>query len=173
MSHCRRGCSCIKCKTIMGPPGFPGLPGPPGPPGPGAGLPGAAYIYKTTAQTVDTGEAVIFDLIGNITPAGFVTYVPGTAPITINQAGTYLLIYEINVQNGTSAFTLAVGGAPIVGSNYGSGSGNQTFSGQVIVQLAAGSVLTLQALNDNNILQNVIPPATSVVSASISIVRLI
>lgn len=56
----------------------------------GTGLPGFAYIYDTTAQPgIPDNGSVTFNTNGNITPAGFVTHVPGTAPIIINQTGIY------------------------------------------------------------------------------------
>ncbi|MER2089993.1 MAG: hypothetical protein ABS920_09650 [Sporosarcina sp.] len=157
----------------QGPPGQPGPPGEPGQPGqPGAGIPGFAYIYDTTQQTLDAGASVSFSTNGVIAPTGFVTHVQGTAPITINQTGTYLITYEVFPQQGTSAFALFRGNTQIPGSNYGSGSGNQTYSGQVITMLNAMDVLTLRNIDGRTTLQNEVPPNTPVVSASISILRL-
>ncbi|MGE7090304.1 hypothetical protein ACQKII_02350 [Lysinibacillus sp. NPDC048646] len=173
-------CGCCNCKPcppgLQGPPGTPGVQGvqgPPGPPGPsGAGL-GFAFIYDTTQQTnIPTNGSVTFNTDGNITPAGFVTHTPGTAPITITQTGTYLITYEVFPQQGTSAFALFNGNTQIAGSTYGSDSGNQTYSGQVITTFNAMDVLTLRNIDSQTTLRNTVPSNVQVDSASIVIIRL-
>ncbi|MBD7984494.1 hypothetical protein H9649_07875 [Sporosarcina sp. Sa2YVA2] len=156
---------CIMCP--------PGQQGPAGPPGPAGGVLGAAYIYDTTQQRLEQGDAVTFNMNGNITPAGFVTHVAGSAQITITQTGTYLITYEVNPQQGTSAFALFNGATQIGGTSYGSTSGGQPYVGQQIVTLTAGSVLTVRNLDGVTTLNNVIPPTIPVNSASIVIVRLV
>ena len=157
--------------NVNGPGGEAGLPGLPGAPG---GIPGFAYIYDTTSQTLDVNESVTFNTNGPIEPPGFVDHTLGSADITIAQSGTYHITYEVFPQQGTSAFALFADGVQIAGSNYGSTSGNQTFSGQVIVTLAAGTVLTLRNLDGATVLNNTIsgPASAAVVSASIVIEQL-
>ncbi|MEK8198437.1 MULTISPECIES: hypothetical protein [Lysinibacillus] len=140
----------------------------------GMGLPGSAYIYDTTLQlTIPSNGQVTFNTNGNITPAGFVTHVPGTAPIIINQTGTYLITYELNVGGGPNAFALFNGDNQIAGSNYGDSTGNSTKNGQVITTLNASDVLTLRNINVNPVtLLNSITLGTQVISASIVILRL-
>lgn len=72
------------------------------------GFPELAYIYDTTAQpNIPNNGQITFNTHGNITPAGFVTHVPGTTPIIINQMGTYLIIYEVfAIGTPSSAFAL-------------------------------------------------------------------
>lgn len=133
---------------------------------------GVAYIYDTTQQrNIPAGGNVTFNTNGNITPAGFVTHVPGQATITINQTGTYLITYEVNPQTGTSAFRLFNGAAPITGTSYGASSGGQPYVGQQIITLTAGSVLTLRNIDGQTTLDNVISPNVPVNIASIVIVR--
>lgn len=174
--RCHDCCNgCCNCKPgPPGPPGTPGEQGPPGPPGPpGAGIPGFAFIYDTTEQeNIPQNGQVTFNTNGNITPAGFVTHTQGTAPITITQTGTYLITYEVFPQQGTSAFGLYNGNTLIAGSDYGSESGNQTYSGQVITTLNAMDVLTLRNLDGQTTLRNEIPSNVPVNSASIVILRL-
>ncbi|WP_445477379.1 hypothetical protein ACULLL_12665 [Lysinibacillus irui] len=140
----------------------------------GNGLPGFAYIYDTTQQLniLNNGQ-VIFSTNGNITPAGFVTHIPGTAPVIINQTGIYLITYELNVGGGPNAFALFNGDNQIAGSNYGDSTGNSTKNGQVITTLNALDVLTLRNINVNPVtLLNSIVLGTQVISASIVILRL-
>ncbi|WP_369436186.1 hypothetical protein [Lysinibacillus fusiformis] len=182
--RCHGGCNgCDNCKPcppgppgppgtpgVQGPPGTPGVQGPPGPPGAGLGF---AFIYDTTQQTnIPTNGQVTFNTDGNITPAGFVTHTPGTAPITITQTGTYLITYEVFPQQGTSAFALFNGNNQIAGSTYGSDSGNQTYSGQVITTFNAMDVLTLRNIDSQTTLRNTVPSNVPVDSASIVILRL-
>ncbi|MEY2355578.1 hypothetical protein [Lysinibacillus capsici] len=140
----------------------------------GNGLPGFAYIYDTTQQlNIPNNGQVTFSTNGNITPAGFVTHEPGTAPIIINQTGTYLITYELNVGGGPNAFALFNGDNQIAGSNYGDSTGNSTKNGQVITTLNALDVLTLRNINVNSVtLLNSIVLGTQVISASIVILRL-
>ncbi|MEA0565009.1 MULTISPECIES: collagen-like protein [Lysinibacillus] len=140
----------------------------------GTGLPGFAYIYDTTAQpAIPNNGQVTFNTNGNITPAGFVTHVPGTAPIIINQTGIYLITYELFVSGGPNAFALFNGDNQIAGSNYGDNAGNSTENGQVITPLNASDVLTLRNIYINpTALVNVTIGGIPVISASIVILRL-
>lgn len=138
----------------------------------GTGLPGFAYIYDTTIQNLMANDPVTFNTNGVITPAGFVTHVPGTAPITINQRGTYQITYEV-FAFGTGPFSFAFalfnGDNQIAGSNYGINNSNVTMSGQVITILSAGDVLTLRALSSSIALFNITNAGIPVISASIII----
>ncbi|MFF2794007.1 hypothetical protein [Lysinibacillus xylanilyticus] len=139
----------------------------------GTGLPGFAYIYDTTQQILLANDQVTFNTNGVITPAGFVTHVTGTAPIIINQTGTYLITYEV-FPLGTFnnfAFALFNGNNQIAGSNYGGNNSVVTQSGQVITTLNASDVLTLRALNPATLL-NMNTIGTPVISASIVILKL-
>ncbi|MGE7840070.1 hypothetical protein ACQKNX_04695 [Lysinibacillus sp. NPDC093712] len=140
----------------------------------GTGLPGFAYIYDTTAQPeIPNDGEVTFNTNGNITPAGFVTHVPGTAPIIINQTGIYLITYEVFVTGGPFAFALFNGDNQIAGSSYGGNGGSNPQNGQVITTLNASDVLNLRNIDPNpTALLNVTIPGTQVISASIVILRL-
>ncbi|MFD4490559.1 collagen-like protein [Lysinibacillus fusiformis] len=140
----------------------------------GTGLPGFAYIYDTTAQPgIPNNGQVTFNTNGNITPAGFVSHVPGTAPIIINQTGTYLITYEVFVTGGPFAFALFNGANQIAGSNYGGNGGSDPQNGQVITTLNSSDVLTLRNIHPNpTALLNTIIGGTPVISASIVILRL-
>lgn len=137
----------------------------------GTGLPGFAYIYDTTQQTLPANAQVTFNTNGVITPAGFVTHVPGTAPITINQTGTYLITYAVFPGSLAYAFALFNGNNQIAGSNYGGNLALLTQNGQVITTLNASDVLTLRALDPTTLL-NTNAPGTPIISASIVIEKL-
>ncbi|MFF2589968.1 hypothetical protein ACFVSS_19160 [Peribacillus butanolivorans] len=110
---------------------------------------------------------------GIIAPPGFVTHVAGDDEIVINQTGTYLITYEVFPQQGTSAFALFNGASQIPGSNYGSRSGNETYSGQIITVLTAGDIITLRNIDGATTLNNTVSGSGPlVVSASIVIEQL-
>jgi hypothetical protein len=114
--------------------------GPSGATGAAGGLSQYSYIYNTGAQNVALEAAVTFDTNGLLS-AG-IAHTPGTAAITIANAGVYAITFSVS---GTqqNQMALFVGAGLVPGSDYGSGSGTQLNSGQVIVTLAAGSVITL------------------------------
>lgn len=115
-----------------------GATGPQGPAGP-AGQPNYGYVYNVSAQTVAIEAPVIFDSNGPL--SGF-THTAATAAIGVQSAGMYLIDFSAS---GTQAdqFALTDNGTVIPGTTYGSGAGTQQNNGQVIVNLAAGDVLTL------------------------------
>jgi len=181
---------------VAGPQGPTGATGPQGPTGPTGpqGPPGVneiAFLCSTVEQTLSPspgpglpGEAVTFETILSNTAA--VTF---TAPssININQTGLYNISWEVFPLEGDTAFGLFFdpdGGGPaaatlVLCSNYGSGSGNQSYQGQVVASLTAGGVLTLNRLDQTGavvILQNSVTGAgaveTATVSASIVIERI-
>ncbi len=118
--------------------GASGATGPAGPQGP-AGQPNYGYVYNVAAQTVAIESPVIFDSNGPL--AGF-THTAPSPGIGVVSAGAYLVDFSAS---GTQVdqFALADNGTVIPGTTYGSGAGTQQNDGQVIVNLAAGDVLTL------------------------------
>jgi hypothetical protein len=105
-----------------------------------AGVTGYAYFYNHSAQVVAAGNNVTLDTNGPLT-ADF-THTAGTAPIIVNTSGTYSVTFSVT---GTvaSQFTLLVNGVAIAGADYSTGTDGQN-SGQVIVTLLAGDILTLR-----------------------------
>ena len=103
------------------------------------GQPDYGYIYNLAAQTVAVEGAVLFDSNGPL--SGF-THTAGSASITVESGGNYLLDFSIS---GTepNQFSLFDNASPVAGTTYGSGAGTQQSGGQVVVSLAAGDVLTL------------------------------
>lgn len=163
-----------------------GIQGPPGPQGPAGGISSFAFLCSTEAQTIAAaavpggqGGAVTFN--GFVINATAVTFAPPSS-IVINESGFYKITYEVFPTPGNSAFGLffdpdAAGPIPpalVPCSNYGTNAGNNPYTGQVLVQLSAGGVLTLNRIDNMGALtlQNAIGGGTPTVSASLSIEKL-
>jgi hypothetical protein len=121
-----------------------GATGATGPPG-SSGLSQYGYVYNTSLQTVEIESDVTFDTNGVLTPG--ITHTAGTAGITIVNAGTYKVTFSVS---GTGPNQIAVflnggsGAALVPGTVYGSGAGTQQNTGQAILTVAAGDVLTIR-----------------------------
>jgi hypothetical protein len=72
-----------------------------------------------------------------------ITHTAGSSDITFINSGTYKLTFMISTVE-ASQYTAFLNGVAILGATYGSGAGTQQNSGQVIVAVAAGDVLTLR-----------------------------
>lgn len=134
-----------------GPQGIPGIQGATGPIGPQGpqGVPGEpaftpvyAYIYNVTDQAVAIGAPVVFSNTG-VTTAGIVHIAPSPS-IIVNSPGVYEITYSVSGVE-PNQFNVWVNGAEILflGSRYGSGAGTQQNTGQFIVRLFAGDIVTL------------------------------
>jgi hypothetical protein len=86
-------------------------------------------------------EAVSFDSNGILGPG--ITHTPGTAEITVLDAGIYAIDFSASTTE-PSQLALFADGTVIPGAIYGSGAGTQQNAGQVIVALPANSVITLR-----------------------------
>jgi hypothetical protein len=129
-----------------GPTGSTGQTGPQGSVGPTgpAGTNGLAeygYVFNLLGQTVAIEADIPFDSNGLLT-AG-ITHAPGNAGIAVVGAGIYKIDFSVS---GTepSQFAVFVNGAVAPGSTYGSGAGTQQSTGQVILALGAGDVVTIR-----------------------------
>jgi hypothetical protein len=85
--------------------------------------------------------AVIFDSNGVST--GGITHAPNSAGIVLAGAGDYKITFSTS---GTepSQMALFANGSPVAGGIFASGAGTQQNMGQVIVNVAAGAVLTVR-----------------------------
>lgn len=99
-----------------------------------------AYVYNLAAQTVVVEAPVLFDTNGAKT-AG-ITHAPGTAGITLVNAGTYKVTFSVSGSE-PNQMALFVNGVVVPGTVYGSGAGTQQNTGQAIVAFGAGDVLTV------------------------------
>ncbi|MBM7569044.1 collagen-like protein [Paenibacillus sacheonensis] len=168
----------------LGPQGPQGIQGATGPQGPAGGMADFAFFCSTVEQNVTAapvpggqGGAVTFN--DSLINATAVTFAP-PSNIIINETGTYNISWEVFPTAGDSAFGLffdPAGPAPatlVPCSNYGSGAGNNPYQGQVIANLSAGGILTLNRIDNmgTQVLQNAIGGGTPTVSASVVIEKL-
>jgi hypothetical protein len=84
--------------------------------------------------------AIVFDSTGVTTPG--IIHEPNTAGIEIVDGGDYRVAFSVSGVE-PSQFALFVNGVPVPGTTYGSGAGTQQNTGQAIVALEAGDVLTV------------------------------
>ena len=129
-----------------GPAGATGATGPTGATGatgPAGSSAGAEYahIYSIFPQVVAMEADITFDRNGVITSG--LTHAPGTSTIVITGAGDYEILWVVSGVE-PNQFALFLNGAPVAGSVFGSGAGTQQNSGQAVVTVAAGDVLTLR-----------------------------
>jgi hypothetical protein len=90
---------------------------------------------------VQVGDDVAFDTDGLMSSG--ITHVPGTAGIHLVNAGTYKVTFSVSATE-PNQFGLFVTGVVVPGSIYGSGAGTQQNTGQAIITVPAGAVLTLR-----------------------------
>jgi hypothetical protein len=127
---------------VAGANGAQGSTGPAGPTGPAStGDYQYAYIYNTTAETVAVEAAIPFD--GNAVITSGIVHAAGDAGITLANAGAYKISFLVS---GTepSQMAIFVNGVPALATTYGSGAGTQQNSGQAIVIVGAGDVVTVR-----------------------------
>jgi hypothetical protein len=130
----------------MGPTGINGVVGTPGLAGingtNGINAPtGYAYVYDTSAPTVGVEADVVFSSAG--LTSGGITHVAGTAGITLTVAGTYKVTYSVSAVE-RNQMAVFINGAASPGGGYESADAGQQNTGQMIVAVTAGSVLTIR-----------------------------
>lgn len=133
------GIGIVGAQGPAGPAGATGATGAAGPAG--AGISDYLYVYNLIAQVVALEADITFDTNGLITP-GF-THAPGTAAINIIAAGVYKVDFSVSGVE-PNQFTLFLNGGAVAGTTYGSGAGTQQNTGQAIIAMSAGDVLTLR-----------------------------
>lgn len=114
--------------------GSAGAPGATGATGPSAAA-GSAYLhlYNLSAQVVPLEADISFS---NSSSTGFA----GQSPLN---AGTYLVMFTVSAVE-PNQFTIYQNGAPVAGATFGSGAGTQMTTGQAIITMAAGDIITLR-----------------------------
>lgn len=122
--------------------GATGPSGPAGATGPAGtnGLAEYGYVFNRTAQTIERGADIPFDSNGPLSPG--IIHAPGDARIEFVNAGLYEVTFSVS---GTepNQFALFLNGAAVDGTVYGSGAGTQQNTGQAIIKVGAGDVLTV------------------------------
>jgi hypothetical protein len=123
-----------------GPTGSTGSTGPAGATGTN-GLAEYGYVYNTAAGVIAIEADIPYNSNGVLTPG--ITHAPGNAGIAFVSAGTYKITFSVSGVE-PSQFAVFVNGALATGSIYGSGAGTQETTGQVILVLGAGDVITIR-----------------------------
>ena len=92
-------------------------------------------------ETVPLEADVTFDSNGVLSSG--MAHTPGSAGITLANAGTYEVTYEVS---GTAPTQIALfdNGALVPGTVYGSGAGTQQNTGSAIITVAAGDTITVR-----------------------------
>ena len=85
--------------------------------------------------------AITFDANGVITPG--ITHVAGEAGIALAGAGAYKISFSVSATE-PNQMSIFVDGLPVGGTTYGSGAGTQQNSGQAIIIVGAGGVVTVR-----------------------------
>ena len=106
-----------------------------------AAAPEYGYIYNTLFQAVFPDADIAFEANG-VLSAG-ITHAPNAKQITVATAGDYMVKFIITSDQ-ANKFTLFRNGATVPGADYGASTANDQKSGQVIVTLVAGDVLTIR-----------------------------
>lgn len=99
------------------------------------------YIYNVRPQLVSIEGEVIFDTNGILTPG--IAHLPGTTQIAVADAGKYEVHFSVSGIE-PNQFAIFINGVLAEGTVYGSGAGTQQNTGQAILALACGDVLTLR-----------------------------
>ena len=99
------------------------------------------YIYNIGDQSVALEGDVTFSDNGVGTSG--ISHGLGTAGIGLANAGDYKVTFSVSGAE-PSQFALFVNGVLVVGSVYGSGAGTQQNTGQAILIIGAGDILTLR-----------------------------
>lgn len=96
-----------------------------------------AYIFNTTAQTIEADSAVTFSANGPL--SGTITHTAGTVETVIGKTGVYLVNFFFAPYSETQ-ITAYRNGAPIDGATYGSD--GEVVYGQFIFTGQIGDVIT-------------------------------
>jgi hypothetical protein len=141
-----------------GPQGIQGNTGPQGPCCQVTSTPSAVNVYSVVDQMIPSGGTVLFENV-NVTAGNYdVSMAPITGEVVILTGGIYRLSWNVEGQLTPPfpapvpawSFTLFADGVPVPGSTFSSftlfpAESTSTASGTVIVNVAAGTVLTLQS----------------------------
>ena len=121
-----------------------GATGPAGPAGSGLGAFGYVYELPTLIDATVLGGADV--PFSNNGPLSGVTHTAGTTTITVPTAGQYRVSWYVNITFGGlgSSFAVAVNGTVDASTNVNSIAPGGEVSGNSILSLAAGDVLTLR-----------------------------
>ncbi len=161
-SNCGCGCGCYNRPMYC-------LPSAPG----GNIITGYAQVYNLPDQTVAAGADVTFSATGG--NSGLITHTPGTAPIVINTAGTYL-VQARAVATTPARLGLYLNGAALPGGTFTTGTVGTAGDLTTIITVPAGATLTLRNVEATPITLSgadvATTPTTDTVNAEITLLRL-
>jgi hypothetical protein len=125
-------------------------------------------VYNLAAQTVLNGDPVTFDNNGAMTAD--IYHPAGTAMIFMFATGIYEVTFSVS-GNAPNQVGLFDNGGLISGTTYGAGTGAAQNTGQAIVTITAGDVLTLENYSSTSalVLTNNIGGTGTNVNASVVI----
>lgn len=105
--------------------------------------PQSAYVYAASSAPAPVliGADVAFTHTGPL-GVGF-SHAPASTQLHVTAAGEYRVTFSVSA-NEANQFALAVNGAVVADTLYGSGATTQQNTGQALVTLAAGDALTLR-----------------------------
>lgn len=147
-----------------GPVGPAGPIGPPGPIGPSA-VPHYASIRNVGPLSVGLEADIAFNANGPVTSA--FTHIAGSTEITVNETGTYFVSFIVSGVE-PNQFAVTINGVREPSTLFGSGAGTQQTTGNAILSLTAGDVLTLRNSGDTAVaMQNLAGGSRTNVNASI------
>ncbi|MDR3647064.1 MAG: collagen-like protein [Candidatus Babeliales bacterium] len=103
------------------------------------GVLGYGYFYNLTAQVVAVEGAISFDNTG---PVLNLLHIAGNAAINIINTGVYAITFSVSGAE-SNQFAIFVNGVANTTTIYGSGAITQQNTGQTIIQLTAGDIVTI------------------------------
>lgn len=129
-----------------------------------------AYIYNTGNQSVPAEGSIPFSTNGALLR---IAHNAGAGPITVEGEGTYAVWFTVNGQS-ANQFALFQNDIVVPGSIYGTGLSSGGNTGMVIINAAAGDLLTLRNHTSSGpvVLNNSAGGTQTNVSASITLLRI-
>ncbi len=144
----------------------------PTPPTPTPPITGYAQVYNLTEQAVAAGTDVTFSNNGG--NSGLITHTPGTAPVTLTTAGTYLVTARA-VTEAPARLGVYLNGAAVPGGTFSTGTIGTTGGTTTIITAPAGAVLTLRNVGADEVTlsgADSTTPTTDTTNAELVIQRL-
>jgi hypothetical protein len=121
-----------------------------------------AFVWKSdvlgTAQTVNSGDGIIFDQAGVFAPNSTFTFTPSSTTVTIHSEGAYLARYVVTLASGhavPSTFAIALNGVVLEGTDRSSwiagGAGSITMVGERIFTISTSPPIAVTVVNAGNL----------------------
>ena len=102
---------------------------------------GYGHVFNLGGQTVALESDVVFDSNGAL--SSDIAHTPGTSSIVIATTGIWQVSWIVTAIE-PNQFALFLNGTAVPSGTYGSGAGTQQNSGQAILSLSAGDVVSLR-----------------------------